>query len=61
MPLFNKGVKKFTRIFKAVFEKAIEKELNLDDVDKLKLNQVGGIRKGLQDELNENNEKINKK
>ena len=57
LPLFNKGVRKFTRVFRQVWEREIEKEMGDKKVELGK----GGIREGLREELDEGESKLTKK
>lgn len=34
LPLFNKGIRKFTRVFREVYEKHIAKEMEIDEQNK---------------------------
>ena len=66
LPLFNKGIRKFTKLFREVYEKDIEREM---DQEKAKSNQAmaammikaGGLKKSLEDELNEGETQLTKK
>ena len=63
LPLFNKGIRKFTRVFREVFEREIAKEL---DEQKSQAQLTFGkksadMKKSLNDELNEGEAQLTKK
>lgn len=63
LPLFNKGIRKFTRVFREVFEREIAKEL---DEQKSQAQLTFGkksadMKKSLNDELNEGETQLTKK
>ena len=67
LPLFNKGIRKFTRVFKEVFEREIGKELDKQSkggvaalLPKSRGEQYA-IKKSLADELNEGETQLTKK
>lgn len=57
LPLFNKGIRKFTRVFREVFEKDIAQEMELEEQNKPKF-QTGGLKQSLQEDLNEGENKL---
>ena len=67
LPLFNKGMRKFTRVFREVFEREIAKELDAQKSGVQAMMSGGGssstknIKKSLNDELNEGEVQLTKK
>ena len=67
LPLFNKGMRKFTRVFREVFEREIAKELDAQKSGVQAMMSGGGsssaknIKKSLNDELNEGEVHLTKK
>ena len=66
LPLFNKGMRKFTRVFREVFEREIAKELDAQKSGVQAMMSGAGsstknIKKSLNDELNEGEVNLTKK
>ncbi len=62
MPLFNKGIKKFTRVFREVFEREIAKEIDAQKSGVTQLMTASkDLKKTLNDELNEGETNLTKK
>ncbi len=60
LPLFNKGIRKFTRVFREVYEREIAKEVDAQRDGVQKMIQ-GGVKKGLREELEEGEVQLTKK
>jgi hypothetical protein len=62
LPLFNKGIKKFTRVFREVFEREIAKEIDAQKSGVTQLMTASkDLKKTLNDELNEGETNLTKK
>lgn len=64
LPLFNKGMRKFTRVFREVFEREIAKELDAQKSGVQAMmagSSTKNIMKSLTDELNEGEVNLTKK
>ena len=64
LPLFNKGMRKFTRVFREVFEREIVKELDAQKSGVQAMmagSSTKNIKKSLNDELNEGEVNLTKK
>lgn len=64
LPLFNKGIRKFTRVFREVYEKHIAQEMDRDAQKAPKMPSAGGagaIKQSLHDELREGDTQLTKK
>lgn len=64
LPLFNKGMRKFTRVFREVFEREIAKELDAQKSGVQAMmagSSTKNIMKSLNDELNEGEVNLTKK
>jgi len=57
LPMFNKAMKKATRIFKSVYEHQIQKEFEEKEKKTDKLLKASQVGKSLAEELDEGNEK----
>ena len=60
LPQFNKGIRKFTRVFRSVFEREIAEEIDKQAAS-VKHLKTSGIKESLHDELNEGESKLTKK
>lgn len=64
MPLFNKGIRKFTRVFREVYEREIAQEIDSKSAaanNVLSLSTKSGIKQSLREELNEGEVQLTKK
>lgn len=63
LPLFNKGMRKFTRVFREVFERDIAREIDRGASGALQMvsGGKGAVRKSLEEELNEGETVLTKK
>jgi hypothetical protein len=64
LPLFNKGIRKFTRVFREVYEREIAQEIDSKSAaanNVLSLSTKPGIKQSLREELNEGEVQLTKK
>lgn len=62
LPLFNKGIRKFTRVFREVFERDIARELDEAALATKQLSKgASDIKKSLHEELKEGEAQMTKK
>ena len=63
LPLFNKGIRKFTRVFREVYERHIADEMDRDaqKAPKIPTGGAGAIKQSLHDELREGETSLTKK
>jgi hypothetical protein len=64
LPLFNKGIRKFTRVFREVYEREIAQEIDSKSASAnnvLSLSTKPGIKQSLREELNEGEVQLTKK
>ena len=64
LPLFNKGIRKFTRVFREVYEREIAQEIDSKSAaanNVLSLSTKSGIKQSLREELNEGEVQLTKK
>jgi len=63
LPLFNKGIRKFTRVFKEVFERDIARQLDQESkgVPAVLNKQSGDLKKSLHEELKEGDTQLTRK